>query len=235
MGFATKVVFEFLIRCLSRVVCSELAFVVEMCALQRICDSLPKLRVVCSEVAFIAAKRIGCNEVAFSAKIVALVEKQFSLLNYTACSEQIFAVDFYNRPPGIWYHRQDKNNPLVEAGVQEIGIDTKPELVTVKGTMDVKPLAETLKERLKIPVDIDGVHGAMQPEFEYMGQPVYGKVYVGQPVYAFTGTGLRVLYEFRHAPHQGVWLRACTSPGLLFGHAPHQCYRPVLAYPDAVV
>ncbi|KAJ6904601.1 heavy metal-associated isoprenylated plant protein 3-like isoform X2 [Populus alba x Populus x berolinensis] len=39
-------------------------------------------------------------------------------------------------------------------GVQEIGIDTKTELVTVKGTMDVKALAETLKERLKRPVDI---------------------------------------------------------------------------------
>jgi len=38
--------------------------------------------------------------------------------------------------------------------VQEIGIDTKTELVTVKGTMDVKALAETLKERLKRPVDI---------------------------------------------------------------------------------
>ncbi|KAB5513656.1 hypothetical protein DKX38_027562 [Salix brachista] len=36
-------------------------------------------------------------------------------------------------------------------GVQEIVIDR---LVTVKGTMDVKALAETLKERLKRPVDI---------------------------------------------------------------------------------
>lgn len=43
---------------------------------------------------------------------------------------------------------------LKTKGVQEIGIDTKTELVTVKGTMDVKALAETLKERLKRPVDI---------------------------------------------------------------------------------
>ncbi|KAJ6691510.1 HEAVY METAL-ASSOCIATED ISOPRENYLATED PLANT PROTEIN 6 [Salix purpurea] len=39
-------------------------------------------------------------------------------------------------------------------GVQEMGIDKQKELVTVKGTMDVKALAETLKERLKRPVDI---------------------------------------------------------------------------------
>ena len=77
---------EFLFRCLSRVVCNELAFVVEMGALQRICDSLLKLRVVCNEVAFIAAKHIGCSEVAFGARIVAPTEKQFSLLNYAACS-----------------------------------------------------------------------------------------------------------------------------------------------------
>ncbi|XP_011004790.1 PREDICTED: uncharacterized protein LOC105111195 [Populus euphratica] len=43
---------------------------------------------------------------------------------------------------------------LKTTGVQEIGIDRKTELVTVKGTMDVKALAETLKERLKRPVDI---------------------------------------------------------------------------------
>ncbi|CAK7332221.1 unnamed protein product [Dovyalis caffra] len=39
-------------------------------------------------------------------------------------------------------------------GVHEIVIDKPKELLTVKGTMDVKALTETLKERLKRPVDI---------------------------------------------------------------------------------
>ncbi|KAG6779948.1 hypothetical protein NC652_012089 [Populus alba x Populus x berolinensis] len=39
-------------------------------------------------------------------------------------------------------------------GVHEIVIDKQKELVTVKGTMDVKALTETLKSRLKRPVDI---------------------------------------------------------------------------------
>ncbi|MBA0594705.1 hypothetical protein Gorai_011600 [Gossypium raimondii] len=39
-------------------------------------------------------------------------------------------------------------------GVQELKVDTQKELVTVKGTMDVKALAEVLKDKLKKNVEI---------------------------------------------------------------------------------
>ncbi|XAR59709.1 hypothetical protein NMG60_11015648 [Bertholletia excelsa] len=39
-------------------------------------------------------------------------------------------------------------------GFQDISIDPKKNLVTVKGTMDMKALAETLKEKLKKPVEL---------------------------------------------------------------------------------
>jgi hypothetical protein len=43
-------------------------------------------------------KRVGCSEVAFAAKIVALVAKWLSLPNCAACNESVFATGFYNRP-----------------------------------------------------------------------------------------------------------------------------------------
>lgn len=40
------------------------------------------------------------------------------------------------------------------AGVENVGFDSAKDLVTVKGTMDVKSLPETLKEKLKRSVEI---------------------------------------------------------------------------------
>jgi hypothetical protein len=104
--FMPKYVFcsEFVIRCRSWVVCSELAFVAKLCILQRICDSLPKLSclqwisircrivcfysesvircrscIVCSEFVTRFWNWVVCSEVAFAVEIVAPAANQFSL------------------------------------------------------------------------------------------------------------------------------------------------------------
>lgn len=43
---------------------------------------------------------------------------------------------------------------MIIVGVKEMALDKEKELVTVKGTMDAKALAESLKERLKRPVEV---------------------------------------------------------------------------------
>jgi hypothetical protein len=64
----------------------------KLCCLQQKCDSLPKLSCLW-RISIHCQKRIGCNKVAFVAKIEALAVKQFSLPNCAAYSETVFAAE----------------------------------------------------------------------------------------------------------------------------------------------
>ena len=67
----------------------------KLCCLQRKCDSLPKLSFL-QRISIRCQKRVGCSEVAFAVEIVVPAAKQFSLPNYTAGSEPVFAAELYS-------------------------------------------------------------------------------------------------------------------------------------------
>ncbi|PPS00044.1 hypothetical protein GOBAR_AA20603 [Gossypium barbadense] len=139
-------------------------------------------------------------------------------------------------------------------GVQELKVDTQKELVTVKGTMDVKALAEVLKDKLKKNVEIvlpkkekdgnkenggnevnavpSGGGGAKVEgnRMEFMVQPEYGYGYMpGYPGYmpSYPGYGYPGYgYGYGHPhPHgHGHCYPAYVPNYPVFVHPPHQMF-----------